>query len=122
MSRFTGRMDKRSLLLTSVASDRSQNTEYRSQNTDGELNRDDDLADLLVGFQILISFHGLRERKCLGDLGVEPAISQAIKDILFRGLQDLGLAPEFHQGIGAQAEAFAKRATRERRRLLGERS
>ena len=47
-------------------------------------NTDHNLPHLRIRFEIFVGLHGLRKRKYLGDLWMEPSIRQSVVDILLR--------------------------------------
>src|ERR1700677_4838376 len=105
-----------------------QKSEFRRQNScrrsraahvQSNLDRDHDFANLLVRFQILISFHRLRQRECFGDLGMKPPVGQPIEDVLFRSLEKLRILADFRHRVAANRESFPQRDHGERRRLHG---
>ncbi len=50
-------------------------------------NTDHNLPLLRIRFEIFVGVHGLRKRKYLGDLWMEPSIRQSVVDILLRRWQ-----------------------------------
>src|SRR5450631_41584 len=82
------------------------------------LQSDDDLAYLLIAFEIPVGFDGSIEGEGPCDLRLEGPIRQAIIDVLLHGFPLRGAA-QFAEGVAEHADSSGKGSHGEGRRLAG---
>src|SRR5579859_843644 len=87
---------------------RSANVSKRYQNRVILRHCDHDLADLLVGFEILVRFNGFHKGKTLGDLRHEAAVRQAVENVLRRRGEQRRIRRDLVQRITPDAQSLAK--------------
>src|ERR1039457_3495073 len=83
------------------------------------LQGDDNLAYLLIAFEVSVGFDGLIEGESPGDLRLEGSIRQAIVDVLLHGFPLRG-ATQFAEGVAEHADGSAKDSHGEGRGLARE--
>ena len=65
---------------------------------------DDDLADLLVGLEVLVCLDSVGEGKGFGNFDLEAAVGDAVEDIFAGGAGEVVVGVDFAHGIGAHGE------------------